>query len=69
MKRLSLLTIAALIFSLAVICGPLADAAPAEKNIILSTTTSTQDSGLLDVLIPIFEKKTGFFVNPSFRAL
>lgn len=28
-----------------------------ESSIILSTTTSTQDSGLLDVLIPAFEKK------------
>jgi tungstate transport system substrate-binding protein len=35
----------------------------AEKNIVLATTTSTQDSGLLDVLIPIFEKKTGFMVK------
>jgi tungstate transport system substrate-binding protein len=34
-----------------------------EKNVILATTTSTQDSGLLDVLIPIFEKKTGYFVK------
>ncbi len=34
-----------------------------EKNIILATTTSTQDSGLLDVLIPLFEKKTGYFVK------
>jgi tungstate transport system substrate-binding protein len=33
------------------------------KTIILSTTTSTQDSGLLDVLIPIFETKTGYFVK------
>ena len=33
------------------------------KTIILSTTTSTQDSGLLDVLIPIFEKNTGYFVK------
>jgi tungstate transport system substrate-binding protein len=33
------------------------------KTIILATTTSTQDSGLLDVLIPIFEKKTGTFVK------
>ncbi|HQL01041.1 MAG TPA: substrate-binding domain-containing protein [Smithellaceae bacterium] len=40
-----------------------ADKAPAQKNIILTTTTSTQDSGLLDVLIPIFEKKTGYFVK------
>ncbi len=34
-----------------------------EKAVILATTTSTQDSGLLDVLIPIFEKKTGYFVK------
>ena len=35
----------------------------AQKNVILATTTSTQDSGLLDVLIPIFEKDTGFFIK------
>ena len=29
-------------------------------TVILSTTTSTQDSGLLDVLVPLFEKKTGY---------
>ena len=34
-----------------------------EKNVILATTTSTQDSGLLDVLIPLFEKRTGYFVK------
>jgi tungstate transport system substrate-binding protein len=34
-----------------------------EKNLILATTTSTQDTGLLDVLIPIFEKQTGYFVK------
>jgi tungstate transport system substrate-binding protein len=33
------------------------------KNIILSTTTSTQDSGLLDVLVPLFEKQTGYSVK------
>jgi tungstate transport system substrate-binding protein len=37
--------------------------APKQKNLILATTTSTQDSGLLDVLIPIFEKETGYFVK------
>ncbi len=42
---------------------PAAAAEPARKNIILATTTSTQDSGLLDVLIPLFEKKTGYFVK------
>ena len=34
-----------------------------QKTIILATTTSTQDSGLLDVLIPLFEKKTGYMVK------
>ena len=32
-------------------------------SIILATTTSTQDSGLLDVLIPLFTKKTGIEVK------
>ncbi len=40
-----------------------APAAPANPNIILATTTSTQDSGLLDALIPIFEQKTGYKVQ------
>ncbi len=37
--------------------------APANPNVILATTTSTQDSGLLDVLIPAFEKNTGYKVK------
>ncbi len=63
MKRLCTFTITALLLSFAMFWAPLADGAPADKNIILSTTTSTQDSGLLDKLIPIFEKKTGYFVK------
>jgi len=35
-----------------------------EKEIILSTTTSTYDSGLLDKLIPAFEKKYNISVTP-----
>ncbi len=35
----------------------------ASRSVILSTTTSTQDSGLLDVLVPLFEKKTGYSVK------
>lgn len=38
-------------------------AAEPAKNTILSTTTSTQDSGLLDLLVPLFEKKTGYRVK------
>jgi len=36
---------------------------PARPDLILATTTSTQDSGLLKVLIPAFEKKTGYKVK------
>lgn len=35
-----------------------------EKEIILSTTTSTYDSGILDELIPVFEKKYKISVKP-----
>lgn len=43
----------------------LASGAPAAQPrvVILSTTTSTQDSGLLDVLVPMFEKQTGYTVR------
>jgi tungstate transport system substrate-binding protein len=54
-----LMAVLALVFSVT----PAAAASHKQKNIILSTTTSTQDSGLLDVLLPIFEKKTGYFVK------
>jgi len=36
---------------------------PADPTLILATTTSTQDSGLLDVLIPLFEKESGYTVQ------
>lgn len=35
----------------------------APGSIILATTTSTQDSGLLDVLVPMFQQKTGILVK------
>ncbi len=37
---------------------------PANPEVILATTTSTMDSGLLDVLIPMFERKTGYRMKP-----
>ena len=43
--------------------APHAQAAPPTKDIILATTTSTQDSGLLDALLPRFEKQTGYIVK------
>ena len=38
-------------------------AASGEKKLILATTTSTQDSGLLDYLLPDFEKEAGVKVD------
>jgi tungstate transport system substrate-binding protein len=66
MKRLNRTCSIALIISVmsVVFCAlPAIAAQPQHKNIILATTTSTQDSGLLDVLLPIFEKTTGYFVK------
>ena len=37
--------------------------APANPTLILATTTSTQDSGLLDVLVPMFQNQTGYTVQ------
>src|SRR5262245_906896 len=53
------------LFSFLIAAGPAAaqTPAPASGTLILSTTTSTQDSGLLDVLVPMFEKATGYAVK------
>jgi len=40
-----------------------APAAPKNPNLILATTTSTQDSGLLDVLVPMFSEQSGYPVQ------
>jgi tungstate transport system substrate-binding protein len=39
---------------------------PANPDLIMSSTTSTGDSGLMDVLIPMFEAKTGYKVKPIY---
>ncbi|MBI2854380.1 MAG: substrate-binding domain-containing protein [Chloroflexi bacterium] len=39
---------------------------PANPDIILASTTSTGDSGLMDVLLPIFQQKTGYNVKPIY---
>ncbi len=60
------LLVAMLAFALVVVqgCGGQQQAAQTEnKDIILATTTSTQDSGLLDELNPKFEEKTGYKVK------
>lgn len=35
-----------------------------KRDVILATTTSIQDSGLLDALLPVFEERSGYSVKP-----
>jgi tungstate transport system substrate-binding protein len=63
-KVLSMLLIFALLFSMG--CNKQEEQEAnndTPKDIILATTTSTQDSGLLDVLLPAFEEEYGYLVK------
>jgi tungstate transport system substrate-binding protein len=53
---------AILVLSRAACSQPSAPATTTTTDVILASTTSTQDSGLFDVLLPAFEKD-----NPSFK--
>lgn len=62
----SLIPFTLLFFFIAVACFTAIHshaAQPENKDLILATTTSTVDSGLLDVLNPLFETKTGYRVK------
>lgn len=74
-KRMFLLTLVVLLIFSVVACSPKVDPNEDQEpedsqeetklggEIILSTTTSTQDSGLLDFLLPIFKEDTGIEVK------
>jgi tungstate transport system substrate-binding protein len=66
LRRASTLVLAfVLVISLAACstpAAPTATEAPKTSDLILASTTSTQDSGLFDVLIPAFEK-----ANPAYK--
>jgi tungstate transport system substrate-binding protein len=58
------------VIRLAVVAVVLADRSPPgaspatqSREILLATTTSTRDAGLLDTLLPIFERQTGYQVK------
>jgi len=74
MRKFFIIILAVLILAIMAGCGgqtekqatpasPATPKAPANAAVILATTTSTQDSGLLDILLPVFEKKTGFKIK------
>lgn len=67
-KLLSIVTISAMILSMALVfasCGSSDDSSKDESKgtVILATTTSTKDSGLLDEILPVFEKEEGYKVD------
>lgn len=55
----------ALLIAALLVAGCAAPAGQTRPEILLATTTSTQDSGLLDALIPEFERKTGYRVKTT----
>lgn len=65
-KKLCLKFLVSLFVLIAILlsgCSAAAPKKPAIPEVILATTTSTRDSGLLDVLIPMFEKQTGYTIK------
>jgi tungstate transport system substrate-binding protein len=69
-KVMSIILTLAMLVSVLVGCAPKAEQPKVEqpkvekkKDINLATTTSTQDSGLLDYLLPKFTEETGYKVN------
>src|SRR5207244_12418873 len=48
---------------LAAPCRPLPPLAAQSHDILLATTTSTRDAGLLDSLLPVFERQTRYTVK------
>ena len=54
------IVVAAIVFFGAVFAG---HAIAQEKSIVVASTTSTQDSGLYDYLLPLFTQKTGIAVK------
>jgi tungstate transport system substrate-binding protein len=61
-RAASLVLATILVLSLAACSQPSTPATTTPTDVILASTTSTQDSGLFDVLIPVFEKD-----NPSYK--
>jgi len=63
MKRLTIFALLVLLVATLGVVAPEPIAGQERRPVILSTTTSTQDSGLLDVLVPMFERQSGYSVK------
>jgi len=62
LTRRSLFVLAAAVIAVAVLPTAALDAG--ENFIIVQSTTSTQNSGLFEHILPLFTKKTGIEVRP-----
>jgi tungstate transport system substrate-binding protein len=63
MPRLGLGRARAIALLLAAAVSPPAPAGRQARDVVLATTTSTRDTGLLDSLVPVFERRTGYRVK------
>jgi tungstate transport system substrate-binding protein len=61
--------IRSLLFIAAIVTSLVAQATAQDKSIVVASTTSTQDSGLFDYLLPIFKQKTGVLAQGTGQAL
>jgi len=62
-KPIRLLVVALVLVLASTVAFSPAAAQPGNPELILATTTSTQDSGLLDVLVPEFQRQSGYNVK------
>lgn len=62
-RILSVVMVLVMVLSMAVALSACGSEEEAKGNIILATTTSTKDSGLLDEILPVFEEETGYTVE------
>ena len=63
MIRIQYLTIVIALAAFVSACQPLTTSTAAEQTLSLATTTSTQDSGLLDAILPDFTTQSGVSVD------
>jgi tungstate transport system substrate-binding protein len=61
--RFKTLVLIIVILSASIVTTPLVSSVSAETRIRCASTTSTQNSGLFDYILPIFKKKTGITVD------
>lgn len=60
---LSLLIVSLVLSGCQPVVAPTAESQPAPTRLLLATTTSTQDSGLLDVILPDFEQQANVSID------